>query len=272
MTAALDRAPTDEAALRGRADVLAGGRSPGRGGRDARSARGRSSTRRAAGRCLRCGPTGPRARRIARAAARPREPRRPAADERPDDRPPPRRSAGRSACSRRVPGRAIAGPADARPRPTPTDGDEAIGAAADEVPAPPLDPAVLTLAVETALEAGRTRRGSAAGPRGRGRASRGRRVPRRDGRLLPGASPSRRPTRTSTSRSRSCISIAAGADRPPTSWSSSGAWHPQRRRLDRADGSSRRDSRTSRASPHSAPEPSRGSRRMTCRAPASAVA
>ncbi len=53
-----------------------------------------------------------------------------------------------------VPGRAIAGPADAETPATPTDGDEAIDAAADEVPAPPLDPAILTLAVETALEAG----------------------------------------------------------------------------------------------------------------------
>ena len=66
--AALDRAPTDEAALRGRADVLAAAGRPRRGSRHPRPAGRDPRTRRPPGRRLRRRPTRARACRVARSA------------------------------------------------------------------------------------------------------------------------------------------------------------------------------------------------------------
>ena len=149
--AALDRAPADEGAMRGRADVLAAAGPARRGRRHARPAGRDPRARRPPGRRLRRGPASARAGRVARPAPPGREPRRPAARDAGRRGRGARRSRARWACSRRSPA-LDAERRGRRRRRRATDRREADhGRAADAVRP---DPAVLTLAVEEALEAG----------------------------------------------------------------------------------------------------------------------
>ena len=215
---ALDRAPV------GRGRDARSSRCPGRprpacrGRRDARPAGAHPRARRAPGRCLRRRAPGARAGRVSRSAPARREPGRPAPDGGPRGR------RGGRALERAL-GVLDSGPGVApRAARTTADGDgrrrrRRPGRRAATARSEPADPRGRGIA-----RGGRSRRGPPARAHRGHRPPRGRPVPRRDGRLLPGPRHPARRTPTSTCCSPSSTSIAAGAGRRRTSWSCSGGW------------------------------------------------
>ena len=186
---ALERAPDDEGALRGRADALV---STGRAAEAATTLdrlAGVARDGRPPGRCLRRRPARPRAGRVARPAAARAVARRPPARE------PGRSERRRGARAGAERPRGRRGPDvghDGSRRPAPTTRCRPGAAAAEPEAragrlAPPPDPLALSLAFEAAFDAGKLDEARKAGRRQRLRLPSARAVPRRDRRLLRGA-------------------------------------------------------------------------------------